>query len=133
MKLLSRQTDYAINALCFMARHKGTVSAADVQKELGMPRAFIRGILLRLAKAGFLCSRRGPHGGFTLAGVPARITVLQVMQEFQTDTLGVHCAFRKLPCPRKSRCRLRSHLSVVNNLLCKRLQKITIGSLERVA
>ena len=68
MKLINRDTDYAVRALSYILRRKDKiVTAAELVRELDMPRPFLRKILQSLNKNGFLKSQRGKGGGFILA------------------------------------------------------------------
>ena len=55
MKLITRDTDYAIRALCFIARFKKKiVSVSELVKVLKIPRPFLRKILQTLNKKRIL-------------------------------------------------------------------------------
>ena len=59
MKLITRNTDYAIRALCYIAEQKQEVISADrLVKSLEIPRPFLRKILQTLTKAGLLNSSK---------------------------------------------------------------------------
>ena len=71
MKLLIKETDYAVRALCYIAKDKDNIiSARGLVRELKIPWPFIRGILQVLHKKGILVSFRGQGGGFKLAKRP---------------------------------------------------------------
>ena len=67
MKLITRDTDYAIRAITYMAKHKESrVSVKELVKNLKVPRPFLRKILQVLDKKGLLRSYKGKGGGFLL-------------------------------------------------------------------
>ena len=129
VRLVSRQVDYAVNALCFMAKNGSFVRVPDLRRELDMPPFFIREIMRLLSRAGVLISMRGKSGGFKLAMNPAKISIAMLMEIFNELNTGDNCSFRKKECPRKDDCRLRCELSAVEKVLLLRLRKITIASL----
>lgn len=129
MKLISRQTDYAVNMLCILAGTRGTASVTDICKQIGLPRSFSRGILQQLSKKGLLCSTRGKGGGFKLAIAPQKIRLYDIMQIFQDISITDQCMFQKKPCFRKTSCVMRGHLSAIENLIGRRLKAITVASL----
>lgn len=100
MKLLSRNTDYAVRAVCFMARkEKDTVSVTELVRALKIPRAFLRKILQVLNKKGLLVSHKGSGGGFTLARRPAEIYLVDLMEAFQGSFKLNECFFKKRSVP----------------------------------
>ena len=65
MKLITRDTDYALRALCFIAKHKKEIISVDrLAEESKIPRPFLRKILQKLNRAGILKSYKGQGGGF---------------------------------------------------------------------
>ena len=85
MRLITKDTDYAIRALCHMAGQPAgaLTSAAELCRRFDLPRPYLRRILQTLARRGILRSSRGPAGGFALAKSPARIRVADVLTVFQ--------------------------------------------------
>ena len=64
MKLITRDTDYAIRALCCIAKRKETIISVDkLVKQLRIPRPFSRKILQTLNKRKILRSYKGTSGG----------------------------------------------------------------------
>lgn len=105
MKLITRNTDYAVRALCCIAEQKQEVISADqLVKSLKMPRPFLRKILQTLNKEGLLNSSKGKGGGFTLTISPEKITLTDVMKIFQGPLKLNECKFRKNDCPYVSDC-----------------------------
>ena len=65
MKLITRDTDYAVRALCFIGqRQKRLISASELVANLKIPRPFLRKILQTLNREGILNSYKGKGGGF---------------------------------------------------------------------
>jgi hypothetical protein len=68
MKLINRDTDYALRAMSFIVKYnKKIVSVAELVKSLKIPQPFLRKILQKLNKQGILKSYKGKDGGFLLA------------------------------------------------------------------
>ncbi len=79
---ISRSTGYAILALGYIAENKDQkiILSQDIAKKYDIPLEYLLKLLQQLVKANILHSKRGPHGGFSLAKTPAQITVLQIIE-----------------------------------------------------
>jgi len=129
MKLITRDTDYAIRALCFIAKKKRRISAQELVEELKIPRPFLRKILQALNKEGVLNSHKGQGGGFDLAITPSKISLLSLVRIFQGPlTLNV-CTFRKKICPGTKLCKVRKKIDEIQEYVSGELGGVTIESL----
>ncbi len=130
MKLITRNTDYAVRALCCIAEQKQEVISADqLVKSLEMPRPFLRKILQTLNKEGLLNSSKGKGGGFALAVSPGKITLTDVMEIFQGPIKLNECQFRKSDCPYISDCFLKKKIDEIEKEVIVKLKAITIASI----
>ncbi len=130
MKLITRDTDYAVRALCFIARQKGKiVSVSDLVKTLKIPRPFLRKILQILNKESVLKSYKGQGGGFLLAGSAAEIFLLDLIEIFQGPLKLNECIFKKKICPDRNICALRNKINFIEKQAFSELKSITIASL----
>ncbi len=130
MKLITRNTDYAVRALCCIAEQKQEVISADrLVKSLDMPRPFLRKILQTLTKAGLLNSSKGKDGGFTLALSPGEITLTDVMKIFQGPIKLNECTFKKNICPYINDCLLKKKIDEIEKEVIAKLKAITIESI----
>jgi Rrf2 family protein len=131
VKLLTRDTDYAVRALLVMAAGKSMVTVSGLVAELKIPQPFLRRILQRLTKANVLQSLKGKGGGFILKRAPANIRLVDLMAVFQGPVQLNECLFKKRVCPNRNSCPLRSEISVIEEFALKKLQSITIAKLLR--
>ena len=78
----SRTTDYALLATVHIAQNykDGMVLSTQISKEYNIPLEYLLKILLQLARANILRSKRGPNGGFVLARDAKKISLLQVIE-----------------------------------------------------
>lgn len=130
MKLITRDTDYALRAICSIAKHKGkVVSVADLVKESKIPRPFLRKILQVLNKKGILHSYKGIGGGFVLAIEPRKIFLTDLIRIFQGEFRLNECFFKKAKCPHTAGCPLRKKICDIEAYVVKELKLINIGSL----
>ena len=130
MKLITRNTDYAVRALCCIAEQKQEVISADqLIKSLNMPRPFLRKILQILNKEGLLSSSRGKDGGFALALSPGEISLTDVMRIFQGPIRLNECKFKKNDCPYINDCLLKKKIDEIEKEVIAKLKAITIESI----
>ena len=130
MKLINRNTDYAVRALCCIAEQKQEVISADqLVKSLEMPRPFLRKILQALNKEGLLNSSKGKGGGFTLTVSPEEITLVDVMKIFQGPVRLNECKFKKSDCPYIDDCFLKKKIDEIEKEVIAKLKAITIESI----
>lgn len=132
MKLLNRDTDYAIRALIFMSSQNGRViSVTELVKALKIPRPFLRKILQRLNKKGVLKSYKGQGGGFSLAAEARKASLKEVIEIFQGPVTLNECIFKKRSCPNRYVCQLKKRIDNIEGEVVSRLALIRIGDLLR--
>jgi Rrf2 family protein len=127
MKLITRDTSYALHALCYLFKESGRlVSVDELVRELKVPRAFARKILQKLNKKGILKSYKGSGGGFSLNKKPENIYLLDIMKVFQGPFKLNECVFKKKPCPEIKKCRLKEKLDNIEDYIIDELQSINL-------
>lgn len=131
MKLITRNTDYALRAICYIAKQGKVVTVTELVSALGVPRPFMRKILQRLSKEKMLRSYKGQAGGFTLKLSPERIFLVQIMRIFQGQVSLSECFLKKDICPNRGKCVLRKKIRLIENNMLKQLSQINIASLVK--
>jgi len=130
MKLLTRDTDYAVRAICCMASKPGrAVTVAELTDDLKMPRPFLRKILQRLSKVGMVMSARGKEGGFRLAKDPYGMTLADFIEAFQGPFSINECIFKKKACPNTKRCVMKRKIDEIEDYVEAQLRSVSIGSI----
>ncbi|MCK5580459.1 MAG: Rrf2 family transcriptional regulator [Candidatus Omnitrophica bacterium] len=130
MKLITRDTDYAIRALMYIASAgDGVVSVAEIEKKLGLPRPFLRKILQVLQKQGVLRSIKGNRGGFLLAVPAKKIILADLIEIFQGKITFTECFLKKKECPDTRKCSVRKKIKNIEKTVVSELKQITIASL----
>jgi len=104
---ITRQADYAIRAVLYLARLGPNQRAATstVAHEQKIPPSFLAKIISQLSIAGLLHTSRGARGGVSLARDPKEISLLDVVEAIDGPILlnecvndGNNCSFEK-ECP----------------------------------
>ncbi|MBU1086143.1 MAG: Rrf2 family transcriptional regulator [Candidatus Omnitrophica bacterium] len=127
MKLITKNTDYAIRALGCIAKSKDTIiTVSGLAESLDMPQSFLRKILQRLNAKGILKSSKGKGGGFALNINPAKISVLQLVEIFQGEFKLSEHVFKGKICPVIKICYFKSRLDMIEKDVKKQLHLITI-------
>ncbi len=130
MKLITRDTDYALRALCFIARHrKEIVSVRELVKKLKIPKPFLRKILQILNKKRILKSYKGKGGGFLLAVPASKIFLVDLIEIFQGPLRLNECFFKRIACPNTKTCALRKKINNIERYVIRELRYITLASL----
>ena len=129
MKLITRDTDYAIRALCFIAKNKKRATAAELTQALDIPRPFLRKILQSLEHGGLVRSFKGAGGGFELLRSPQRILLFDVMRIFQGPFILNECFLKKRVCPDVRSCGLKKRIDGIEKYIIGQLKDVNIACL----
>ncbi len=130
MKLITRDTDYALRALCFIATSHGKrVAVSDLVKALKIPQPFLRKILQILHKKGILYSYKGLGGGFLLKRPADKIFLLDLINIFQGPFKLNECLFKGKLCPNTRRCAVKEKMDKIEEYALKELKGVSIAYL----
>lgn len=88
--------DYALKALFQLAlkyenEGDGVMSITEIARSGDMPTKFLEQILLTLRKGGFVKSKRGINGGFSLARAAENITIGEVIRFIEGPLEPISC------------------------------------------
>ncbi len=121
---ITRQADYAVRAVLYLARLGNTERAATstVAEEQRIPPSFLAKIISQLSIAGLLHTSRGARGGVTLARDPKDITLLEVIEAIDGPIQLNECVGEDAECTFDGECPLRSVWCDAQEMLVKRLK-----------
>ncbi len=132
MKLITRDTDYALRALCYLACRDGRITpVSTLTRELKVPRPFLRKLLQILHRRKILKAFKGKEGGFCLAVKPSQLHLLDIIEIFQGSLKLNECLLRKRTCPNVTVCPLRRRIRGVEEELLMQLGVLSLASLAR--
>jgi Rrf2 family transcriptional regulator, cysteine metabolism repressor len=130
MKLLTKDTDYAVRALIALGINKDNfISAREISKTQNIPYQFLRRILQKLSQHNLIESKEGKMGGVRLIGNPKKISVLDLIKIFQRNLELSDCMFRKKICPNRGTCVLRTEIKCIEDTVITEFKKLTIATL----
>lgn len=130
MKVLNKETDYAVRALISLGmKADGWVSAKALSGEQAIPYQFLRRILQELIRNGLVESKEGAGGGVRLAKEPGLIAVAEVIEIFQGKVQLSECMFRKQLCSNRANCVLRHEIMRIEKMVNQEFSEVSIGKL----
>jgi Rrf2 family protein len=93
---ISAKSEYAIRATLDLTLHHedGLVPIQDVARRQGIPQRYLEQVLLLLKRAGFLESKRGATGGYTLVKPPDEVSVGDVLRAVDGRVAALEIAGR---------------------------------------
>jgi Rrf2 family transcriptional regulator, cysteine metabolism repressor len=82
---LSQKCQYALRAVFELATRygQGPVTVGDIADKQAIPPRFLELILVQLKQAGYIESRRGVQGGYSLSLAPTNLTVGDVIRTIE--------------------------------------------------
>ncbi len=109
---ITAKGEYAAKAVLYLSlRYPNVVTIQEVAAGHDIPLKYLEQILLTLKKSQLLASRRGVHGGYTLARPPEQITVGEVLRAVDGRFSETAClraeSSGQYSCPEAPTCGLR--------------------------
>lgn len=79
---LSQKCQYALKVILDLSNHvkNDRIHIADIAARQQIPHKYLGQILLQLKRGGFVISKKGPHGGYSLTLPPEAITVGEIIR-----------------------------------------------------
>jgi len=121
---ITRQADYAVRAVLYLARlgQNERAATSQVAQEQHIPPSFLAKIISQLSIAGLLHTSRGARGGVTLAREPRDITLLEVIEAIDGPIMLNECVGDSATCSFDEECPLRPVWCEAQNDLVNRLK-----------
>ena len=131
--MLSQRAKYTIRVMQELARDPGaSLQAGELATRIKAPQHFLEGILLDLRRQGFLMSRRGRSGGYTLAKPADLISIADLIRLTDGPLALTTCASRTAyaqceDCPTPDDCSLRTILVQARDAMARVLEGATLA------
>ena len=130
---LSTKGEYASRAMLELSKRyeDGPIHSREISKAQEIPQNFLEQILLLLKRAGYLRSRKGRKGGYTLAKPPGEINVAEVIRVMDGPLAPIDCVsvMARETCPMEGTCGLRWLWKDVRDAVAEILEKTTFADL----
>ena len=91
--MFSTKAEYGVRVMAHLAKSDAgkPISLGSIADAEGLPLAYLEHLVQRLRKAGLVESRRGAHGGYTLAREAENITMAEVVRALEGDIAPIEC------------------------------------------
>jgi Rrf2 family transcriptional regulator, cysteine metabolism repressor len=106
--MFSTKAEYGVRVMAHLAGREGAVPVAlgTIAAAEGLPLAYLEHLMARLRRADLVASRRGAHGGYSLARPAQTISMAEVVEALEGDIAPIECisegADGRLVCSRES-------------------------------
>ena len=137
--MFSTKAEYGIHVMAHLARTRGEepVSLGAIAEAEGLPLAYLEHLVQRLRRAGLVESRRGAHGGYSLARPAESIPMADVVRALEGDIAPIDCIASdpdgKLVCSREAAderaCPTKLLWTRVQGSIVRTLNEITLAEL----
>jgi Rrf2 family protein len=132
---ITRQADYALRAMIYLAKLDPTQRAATSQiaEEQRIPPSFLAKIISQLSIAGLIHTSRGARGGVSMARSPEEVSVLEVVEAIDGPISLNDCTGDPSDCPFGEDCPLRPLWCETQAELIDRLHKTNFARFVTVS
>jgi Rrf2 family protein len=129
--ILSRTTQYAIQALIYMATQPpgNAVLNRTIAEYLGSPSSYLAKILQELCKGNLLYSFRGKQGGFCLRERSDKINLMQIATLTEGTGFTENCVLGLKVCSENTACPMHAKWFPIKQEIVRLLQSQTLDML----
>ncbi len=122
----SEAATLALHAAGLLAAHDGPLSTPVMARALGASSATLSKVMQRMTHTGIVRSKRGPHGGFTLAVDPREISLLEIYEAVEGPIEVTRCLLGAPVCGKK-RCPLGGLFERVSGEVARKLAETPLA------
>jgi Rrf2 family transcriptional regulator, iron-sulfur cluster assembly transcription factor len=132
MMQLSKTSGYAIHALSRLAMAgDDSCMIREVAQHIGIGSASLAKLLTQLTSHGLVHTKRGYHGGITIARSPESITLLEVVEAMEEKQWIGDCPFGLQNCPTNCQCPAHEPWKIMREQLHNLLARTTVADIMR--
>ncbi len=130
MLRISKLTDYSIVILVFMAKDGNSLTSRQISEGSNIPLSTVSKVLKSLTRKDILCSTRGATGGYTLAKIPKKTSVAEIVAAMEGPLAITECSDTEhATCSEEHTCPLKSHWNHINLAVKSALRSVTLQDL----
>jgi Rrf2 family transcriptional regulator, iron-sulfur cluster assembly transcription factor len=121
----------AISALSLLAEiydgGETKLSSADIAERRGLPQPVVAKVLTIVSSLGLVDGTRGPGGGYWLKRPPGKISLLDIVEEFERQDAGIMCPFGPTWCGHGKPCPMHHALVQMDEQWMNYLRTTTLA------
>jgi len=125
--MLSKSVEYAIKSLILIKYQDSSINIESISDRLEIPKNFTAKILQILVKKGYINSRRGPGGGFSVNDYS--FTIEDIVNDIDSGFKYDRCVLGLSECSDDNPCPLHENYKPIKNKILKKFMKITIDEI----
>src|SRR5215831_20049126 len=137
---ISKRGEYALRALIDLgiASELGwpMLQVSELASKEKLPIKFLEQIFTHLKSAGYVASRRGKFGGYSLARPMNRIKFGEVIRTIEGPLAPIRCvsqtSYARCSCPDEAHCGLRMLMFDVRNAISSVLDRYTLADIVEI-
>lgn len=135
--MLSNRAKYATRAILELSLQyeRGPVHLTDIAARQDIPEAFLQQIMGTLRTSGFVQSRKGPGGGFTLAKPPNELTLGALIRALDGPIALISCVsvtrHAECGCPHPDTCGIRKAFQEARDVMAAVLDETTFEDIRK--
>ena len=140
--MFSTKAEYGVRVMAHLAREGDGIDPAPIPLGAiadaeGLPLAYLEHLVQRLRRAELVESRRGAHGGYSLARPAEEISMADVVEALEGEIAPIECitadADGALVCAREGRepCPTKLLWTRVQGSIVRTLNDVTLADLVR--
>jgi Rrf2 family transcriptional regulator, cysteine metabolism repressor len=142
--MFSTKAEYGVRVMAHLAARNRDepTSLGSIAESEGLPLAYLEHLVQRLRRAGLVESRRGAHGGYSLARPAGAISMAEVVEALEGEIAPIECitsgADGTLVCAREGQpghdpCPTKLLWTRVQGSIVRTLGDMTLADLIRPA
>jgi Rrf2 family transcriptional regulator, cysteine metabolism repressor len=91
--MFSTKAEYGVRVMAHLARSDGAspIALSAIADAEGLPLAYLEHLVARLRRADLVESRRGAHGGYSLARPAEQITMAEIVRALEGEIAPIEC------------------------------------------
>jgi len=127
---LNKTTSYSLNVLSYMAKNEEEICSANfLHEKLHIPHQYLRQLLTKLSKSGFIHSTRGRHGGFVFMKPISEIYVADIIEAVEGLESFNKCILGFTICPLDTQCSMHEFWEGTRDSVIKELKTTSLADL----
>jgi Rrf2 family protein len=135
--MLSNRAKYATRAILELSLQyeNEPVHLAEIAERQNIPEAFLQQIMGTLRTAGFVTSRKGPGGGFTLSKPPSELSLGTLIRALDGPIALISCVsvtrHAECGCPHPDTCGIRKTFQEARDVMADVLDETTFEDIRQ--